>query len=148
MFYVTYARQKPDHHDDQSGPGNGYVNIFDKSGKLMKRFVSKGILNSPWGLTISENSFCENEAKIFIGNFGDGKINVFEVGGEYNGQLMFRDTAFNIKPIVIDGLWGLNFQPNYVNSRGINTLFFTPGPSKEQHGIFGYILYFTILTNR
>jgi uncharacterized protein (TIGR03118 family) len=132
-FYVTYAKQKPDHHDDQSGPGNGYVNVFTPKGKLIKRFASRGILNSPWGIAQSEQSFCENESKIFVGNFGDGKINVFDVSGEYNGPLL------NAVPIVIDGLWDLSFQPEYVHGRDINALFFTAGPNQEQHGLFGYI---------
>lgn len=139
QFFVTYAKQKPDRHDDQSGPGNGYVNVFSNKGKLIKRFVSKGVLNSPWGIAISENSFCENEVKIFIGNFGDGKINVFDEDGEFNGPLLHRDENFNIKPIVIDGLWGLSFQPDYVANRDINALFFAAGPNSEQHGLFGYV---------
>jgi uncharacterized protein (TIGR03118 family) len=139
IFYVTYAKQQPDHHDDQSGPGNGYVNVFTPKGILIKRFVSRGVLNSPWGIAQSDPLSCENKSKIFIGNFGDGKINVFDIDGRYNGPLLHQDANFNHVPIVIDGLWGLNFQPKYVNNRDINALFFTAGPGKEQHGLFGYI---------
>lgn len=138
-FYVTYAKQKPDRHDDQSGPGNGYVNVFDIKGTLMKRFVSNGVLNSPWGVALSDQSSPEPDRKIFIGNFGDGKINVFDIDGKDNGPLLYQDAKSNHVPIVIDGLWALSFEPSYVKDRDSNVLFFTAGPVEEQHGLFGYI---------
>src|SRR5262249_37001200 len=49
-LYVTYALQKPDKHDDQAGPGNGFVDVFDTNGVLLKRLIQHGVLNSPWGL--------------------------------------------------------------------------------------------------
>jgi len=34
---VTYALQKqPDKHDDMAGPGNGFVDIFDTDGNLLR----------------------------------------------------------------------------------------------------------------
>src|SRR5262249_31928336 len=53
-LYVTYAKQlAPDNHDDQAGPGNGFIDIFDTNGTFEKRLVSNGALNSPWGLAIA-----------------------------------------------------------------------------------------------
>jgi uncharacterized protein (TIGR03118 family) len=49
-LYVAYAKQDADREDDQSGNGNGYVNIFNPDGSLVKRFASQGTLNSPWGI--------------------------------------------------------------------------------------------------
>ncbi len=50
QLYVTYAKQKgPDNEDDQSGAGNGYVDIFNPDGSFVKRFASQGTLNSLHG---------------------------------------------------------------------------------------------------
>lgn len=134
-LYVTYAKQKaPDNMDDQSGLGNGYVNIFNPNGVLVKRFASTGTLNSPWGITKAPEGFGLGTNAILIGNFGDGFINVFERNGSYRGQL--KD---NNIPISIDGLWALQFPHNNIPSGDQNQLFFTAGPSGEQNGLFGYL---------
>ncbi|MBX6316681.1 MAG: TIGR03118 family protein, partial [Isosphaeraceae bacterium] len=49
-LYVTYAKQDADKKDDVAGPGNGFIDIFDTQGHLLKRFTSQGPLNSPWGM--------------------------------------------------------------------------------------------------
>src|SRR6266481_2431512 len=37
LIYVTYAVQNKQRHDDISGPGHGFVNVFDTSGNLITR---------------------------------------------------------------------------------------------------------------
>jgi uncharacterized protein (TIGR03118 family) len=49
-LFVTYALQNASKHDDQAGPGNGFVDVFDTDGHLLQRFASQGSLNSPWGV--------------------------------------------------------------------------------------------------
>jgi len=49
-LYVTYALQNATKHDDVSGPGHGFIDIFTNNGFLIKRLASRGALNSPWGL--------------------------------------------------------------------------------------------------
>ncbi|MCW3126963.1 MAG: hypothetical protein JWO03_2621 [Bacteroidetes bacterium] len=134
-LYVTYAKQKgPDNEDDEKGAGNGYVNIFNPDGTLVKRFASQGTLNSPWGLTQVSSGFGQNSNDILVGNFGDGRINIYDANGSYQGQLMDGGT-----PITIDGLWALQFPQNGVPAGDQNQLFFTAGPGDEEHGLFGYI---------
>src|SRR5213596_2770583 len=67
-IYVTYALQDAKGEDDVAGPGNGFVNVFDTSGNFVKRLISNGNLNAPWGLALVEG-------KLWVGNFGDGTIN-------------------------------------------------------------------------
>lgn len=135
QLYVTYAKQKgPDNTDDQSGPGNGYVDIYNPNGTLVKRFASQGKLNSPWGVAQAPASFGQGNNAILVGNFGDGHINVFDANGNYQGQLMNGNT-----PISIDGLWAIVFPQNTAGSLDLNTLYFTAGPQEETYGIFGYI---------
>ena len=52
-LYVTYAKQDADKKDDVAGPGNGFVDLFDTNGTLVRRVATQGALNSPWGLAVS-----------------------------------------------------------------------------------------------
>lgn len=136
MLYVAYAKQKgPDNEEDQPGVGNGYVDIFKPDGSLVKRFASRGKLNSPWGIAMAPSEFGLGENAVLIGNFGDGKINVYNSQGKFKGQLK------NLKGqvIAIDGLWALTFPGDNVTSINSNWLFFTAGPEDEEHGLFGYL---------
>jgi uncharacterized protein (TIGR03118 family) len=132
-LYVTYAKQlAPDNHDDQAGPGNGFVDIFKPNGSWVKRFATRGALNSPWGIVRATAGFLhETESAILIGNFGDGHINVYDDDGRWVGAL--KDDG---RPIRIDGLWGLE---NNVPATDSSRLYFTAGPEKESHGLFGYL---------
>jgi uncharacterized protein (TIGR03118 family) len=138
-LYVTYAMQDSARHDDVAGAGNGFLNVFDFDGNLLGRLVSKGPLNSPWGLALAPGNFGDFSNTLLVGNFGDGTINAFDgCGGEYLGAL--QDTG--TKVIAIPGLWGLSFG----NGRGAgdaNTLYFTAGipgtGNVEDHGLFGSI---------
>jgi len=145
-LYVTYAKQLgPENEDDEAGPGNGYVNVFNTDGTLVRRFASQGVLNSPWGMEIlKQNNGFEVETDdsadaspiILIGNFGDGHINSFDVNGNPIGPLMTQGQA-----IEIEGLWSISYPPQgnaaYRDVR--NRLYFTAGPDDEEHGIYGYI---------
>jgi len=133
-LYVTYAKQSADKYDDVSGAGNGYVNIFNPNGSLVKRFASQGTLNSPWGIAKAPDDFDQAAGAILVGNFGDGRINMFSKDGEYLGQLKDGNT-----PITIEGLWSLTFPSNGIPAGDQNQLFFTAGPDDEEHGLFGYI---------
>jgi uncharacterized protein (TIGR03118 family) len=135
-LFVTYAKQKgPDNMDDQAGLGNGYVDIFGTNGIFQKRFASNGDLDSPWGIAQAPAGFASDKQNILIGNFGSGRIDVFDTEGVYMGQL--HDSQK--KNITIDGLWAIDFLKNNVPGGGSPTdlLYFTAGPVKETHGIFG-----------
>ncbi len=135
-IYVTYALQKlPDKHDDQAGPGNGFVDVFDTSGNLIQRLVSHGTLNSPWGLALAPEGFGRFGKDLLVGNFGDGHINAYELAtGNFRGQL--KDQKGN--PITINGLWALGFG-NGALAGPTDTLFFTAGINDEADGLFGSI---------
>ncbi|PSL28981.1 TIGR03118 family protein [Chitinophaga ginsengisoli] len=132
-LFVTYAKQKlPEKKDDDAGPGNGYVDIYRTDGVLVKRFASKGALNSPWGMVESGSPFCNLNHAILIGNFGDGRINMYDDNGKFVGPLSSWG-----KPITIEGLWALE---NNVPKADPKQLFFTAGPADESHGLFGYLM--------
>jgi uncharacterized protein (TIGR03118 family) len=136
-LYVTYALQDAAKHDDVSGPGNGYVNVFDTGGQLLKRFAAQGPLNSPWGVVLAPAGFGGFGGALLVGNFGDGLINAFDpTTGAWLGPL--QDGAG--KAISIEGLWGLTFG-NGSKAGDTHTLYFTAGiaggGTVEDHGLFG-----------
>jgi uncharacterized protein (TIGR03118 family) len=132
-LFVTYAKQNAQKHDDVAGEGNGFVDVFDTDGHLLRRFASRGTLNSPWGVARASYAFGGFSGKILVGNFGDGRINVFDSDGNFLDQL--RDT--NGKPLKIDGLWTLTLGGGAISSS--DTLYFTAGPNNETNGLFGTI---------
>ena len=135
LIYVTYALQNGEKHDDVSGPGNGFVDIYTTAGALVRRFASRGSLNSPWGLALAPSTFGNFHNDILVGNFGDGRINGFTAAGSFRGQLKSETSA----PIQNDGLWGLRFG-NGGNGGDVNTLFFSAGLNDEADGLFGSIV--------
>jgi uncharacterized protein (TIGR03118 family) len=138
-LYVTYAMQKPDKHDDLSGPGNGFVNVFDLNGHLLRRLIRHGALNSPWGLAWAPENFGPFSGALLVGNFGDGHINAYSPrSGRFIGTLRNEVGA----PIQIDGLWGIRFGNGSTGGGALaptNTLYFAAGIGEEQHGLFGTI---------
>ena len=133
QLYVTYAKQNDVKHDDVKGVGNGFVDIFTTSGVLVKRLITMGPLNSPWGLAIAPGDFGLLSNDLLVGDFGDGLIHAFDPNtGAFLGTL--DDAQGN--PIAIDGLWGLNFG-NGFTAGPTNTLFFTAGINDEKDGLFG-----------
>jgi uncharacterized protein (TIGR03118 family) len=132
-IYVTYAKQDADRHDDVKGMGLGYVDVYDPNGKLLDRVATRGRLNAPWGLALAPAGFGEFSGTLLVGNFGDGRINSFDIAtGEFYGQLNGTDG----KPIAIGGLWGLAFGNGYAG-QPVNTLFFTAGSNGEADGLYG-----------
>jgi uncharacterized protein (TIGR03118 family) len=129
--FVTYSEQ-----DRSTGPGLGFVNEYKLDGSLIGRVASGGTLDAPWGLTIAPPSFGALAGDLLVGNFGDGKINVFSPSPtQFLGQL----NGPNGQPLTIDGLWALT--PGNGGAAGDpNALYFSSGPVSETHGLFGAIL--------
>ena len=134
-LYVSFALQNKAHHDDVAGAGNGFVDVFDTSGNLVRRFASQGTLNSPWGLALAPGDFGTFSNDVLVGNFGDGRISAFDPAtGAFLGQLQDQSG----RPITINGLWGLAFG-NGGLAGDTTTLFFASGLNDEADGLFGSI---------
>ena len=139
QLYVMYAKVDPAEGEEEKGPGLGYVDIYNTDGSFVKRFVSNGQLNAPWGIAWAPAGFFgtdENaQPAILIGNFGDGHINAYSPNGNFLGQLRAHGN-----PIVIEGLWAISFPPATATSINPNRLYFAAGPDDEEDGLFGYIV--------
>ena len=133
-LYVTYAKVGPT-GDDESGPGNGFVDAFDLQGNFVARVGSAGALNSPWGLALAPASFREFAGDLLVGNFGDGHINIFDTSTDtFIGQLLGAGGV----PLEIEGLWGL-ISGNDGGAGSSQAIYFAAGPGDEEHGLFGVI---------
>ena len=132
-LFVTYAKQNDKKHDDVAGAGHGFVDVFDTDGHLLRRFASRGALNSPWGVTRASFAFGPFSGKILVGNFGNGRINAFNNDGTLAGEL----ADVHGRPLAIDGLWTLTLGGGRGSSS--DTLYFSAGPNGETNGLFGTI---------
>src|SRR5262249_34679001 len=128
-IFVTYAEQSGG-NDELHGPGLGFVDEYNNLGLSVRRVASAGTLNAPWGLAIAPDGFGDLGGALLVGNFGDGRINVF-IHRHFAGQL--RDA--NNHPITIDGLWAL--LPGTTTTGGINTIWFSSGPNHQNDGVRG-----------
>ncbi|HLJ94937.1 MAG TPA: TIGR03118 family protein [Gemmataceae bacterium] len=143
-LFVTYAEQDAAKHDDVAGVGNGFIDEFNTSGNFIRRFATRGLLNSPIGAAIAPANFGKFSNDVLIGNFGDSHVNAFDPAtGQFLGQL--TDTHGN--PLVLNGgfketdtkgLWGIGFG-NGADDAGTNTLFFAAGINEENDGLFGAV---------
>ena len=136
QIYVTYAQQQaPDNHDNASGAGLGYVDIYDTNGKLIKQLAAKGALNAPWGIALAPADFGAFSNHLLVGNFGDGKINAYDAAA---GTLLGTVNDAGGAAIATPGLWGIAFG-NDANNQPHNTLFFAAGTNNEANGSYGRI---------
>jgi len=119
--------------DEAHGPGLGVVDEFTDFGTRVQRVATHGTLNAPWGLAIAPAGFGDLAGDLLVGNFGDGRINVFH-HGHFAGQLR---NARN-RAITIDGLWAL--LPGTATTGGTNTVWFSAGPHDEMDGLVGQLV--------
>jgi uncharacterized protein (TIGR03118 family) len=154
VLFVTYAKQRaPDNHDDEEGPGNGFINEFTTTGQFIQRFATgtavggDAPLNSPIGAAIAPEGFGPDgkfSGALLVGNFGDSHVSAFDLQtGQFLGQL--TDVAGNpltlnggVGPADSKGLWGIAFG-NGQGGTNVNTLYFNAGINDEADGLFGAV---------
>jgi len=139
--FVTYVWRAPVNGND--APKGGYVDEFDRDGRLFARVAHKGPMNAPCGLALAPRAFGRFGGDLLVGNFGDGHINAFR----RRGDAWIHDGALRThgEPIVVNGLWALSFG-NGGMAGPADTLFFTAGPHDWRgdtelgvHGLLGSI---------
>jgi len=129
LIYVAFAKRERNGDDEVAGPGLGYVDVFYRDGRLKTRLIANGPLNAPWGMTVAPTGFGGLDGSLLVGNFGDGKINAFDINT--CGVLATFQGTDNID-LVIDALWGTLAYPN-------GAVTFAAGPDDEANRLMGKI---------
>jgi uncharacterized protein (TIGR03118 family) len=145
QLYVSYAKQDAAKHDETTGAGLGYVDVFDFSGNFVSRFASAGALNAPWGMALAPAGFGSLAGDLLVGNFGDGKINVYAPNGTALATSKGSFTVTNGGTFALPGLWSLVFG-NGDADKPVTTLFYTAGFANQTDGVFGSISFTTSTT--
>ena len=132
FVYVSYAKINPATGRSVDGQGLGFVNRFTPDGQHSKRIAARGQLNAPWGLALVPAGFGSLTGKLLVGNFGDGRIGVYEPN-----KLNFRGflRGENGSPVQIERLWAL--LPGTATTGGTDAIWFSAGIGNETHGLVG-----------
>jgi uncharacterized protein (TIGR03118 family) len=134
---VTFAKQKGD-GDDLHGAGNGYVDMFDTEGHFERRLITRGALNSPWGLAVAPATWGALAGTLLVGNQGNGHVHAYDIhakGSGTNEKVVALGTlTLNNKFLSLEGLWALSVGPD-------NQVYFTAGPNDEANGLFGRLAH-------
>jgi uncharacterized protein (TIGR03118 family) len=137
---VTYAKQNPGKTgaDDDCGEECGFVDVFTSHGALVQRLQHvPGTLDAPWGVALAPQDFGFFSHDLLIGNRLSGTIAAFNFAdGRFLGNLADASDS----PIVIEGLWGLEFDnrgSNQANPSSGPALFFAAGINGYTDGLFG-----------
>jgi hypothetical protein len=134
LVFVAYAQQDVAKHDPVLGAGLGLVDVFHTDGSFLRRGMTGGTLNAPWGVVQASANFGTFSNDLLVGNFGDGTINAFDTGGNFLGQLKNENNQLIATP----GLWDLVFGAGGTGDP--NTLYITAGGSTQTHGLFATLV--------
>jgi uncharacterized protein (TIGR03118 family) len=154
QVYVTYMLRSTTSYSETLGTNTGFISVFDVNGNFLKRAITGGNLNAPWGMALAPAGFGIFGGDLLVGNLGDGLINVYDPNTyAYLGQVTDTTGA----PILSKypgagalssyvGLWEIVFgngvvngTPSTTNAGDPNTLYFAAGLDAETHGVFGSI---------
>jgi uncharacterized protein (TIGR03118 family) len=134
--YVTYMLRDTTTFQETLGAGTGIVDAYDVNGQFVKRAITGGNLNAPWGMALAPSGFGRFGGDLLVGNFGDGVINVYDpTSYDFLGQL----TDANGNVITNSGLWEIVFGQANPSVGDPNTLYFSAGLNQERDGLFGSI---------
>jgi uncharacterized protein (TIGR03118 family) len=128
-LFITYALLEVNAEgkvEEVTGTGNGYLNTLNLRNGLLTRLVSRGPLNAPWGML-------HFDSKLYVGNFGNGLINIFDLKGDrvsYLGDVKNEKGAL----LINDGLWSI-----VSDSYSKDKIYFTAGSQDEKHGLIGVL---------
>jgi uncharacterized protein (TIGR03118 family) len=115
--FVSYAFPAP--VDGNDAPTGGYVDEFDRGGRLLARV--RGAFDEPWGLALAPRGFGRFGGDLLVANFGTGRIDAYArtpSGWRRRGTVA-----------VVPGVWGIAFG-NGGLAGPRTTLFYAAGPHR------------------
>jgi len=134
LVFVAYAQQDAAKHDPVLGAGLGLVDVFHTDGSFLRRGMTAGTLNAPWGVVLAPANFGQFSNDVLVGNFGDGTINAYDTAGQFKGQFMDSNNTV----IANAGLWDMVFGAGGTGDP--NTLYITAGGADQTHGLFATLV--------
>jgi uncharacterized protein (TIGR03118 family) len=134
VVFVAYAVQDAAKHDPVTGAGMGLIDLFQTDGKFLRRGMTGGRLNAPWGIVATPASFGLFSNDVLVGNFGDGTISAFDSTGTFLDQVKDSNGTVITNP----GLWDLVFGAGGTGDP--NTLYFTAGGASQTSGLFATLV--------
>jgi uncharacterized protein (TIGR03118 family) len=138
-IFVSYAKVDPKTHREAHGKGLGIVDEYSATGGFIARVETHGALDAPWGMAWAPAAgFGKASGQLLVGNFGDGRINVFRQDKHGRWKKSGRLLTSDHKPLTIDGLWGIGFG-NGATAGPTTTLYFAAGPDGATHGLYGSV---------
>ena len=145
---VTFVLDPPGQQRPTAGPGFGYVDIFNSTGRLLRRLEHGSWLNVPWGVALAPLDFGRFSHDLLVGQFANagntesaGFIAAYDMAtGKFDGLLQDADG----QPLAIQGIWSLapgNVSPGNLDpdDAPLAQVYFTAGPNQETAGLFGYL---------
>jgi uncharacterized protein (TIGR03118 family) len=119
------------------------VSAFRPDGRFVKRLVTNGPLQSPWGMAIAPKHWGGFGGALLVGNVDDGTINAFN---RHNGRFLGTLEDDKGEPLVNLGLWGIKFgngvigtPDDLVFAAGIGDEVDNPFLEVYEHGLIGLI---------
>ena len=98
--------------------------------------MTRGVLDSPWGLALAPAGFGRFGGALLVGNFGNGHINAFNPAtGAHLGQLRNAERQARSSSTGCGGCASATATPPRPNE-----LLFSAGPDDESHGLLGKIV--------
>jgi uncharacterized protein (TIGR03118 family) len=119
-IFVSYASPAPVNGND--APTGGFVDEFDRDGRLLARVARAGELNEPWGLALAPRGFGRYGGDLLVASFGTGRIAAYERVGD-GWRLAGR------LPVRVPGVWGIAFGRGGMSGPR-TTLFYAAGPHR------------------
>lgn len=113
---------------------DGVIDVFDHEGRFLRRLVTGGPLDDPWGMVLAPAGWDRFGGMLLVGNEENGRINAFDPRtGEFRGTI--RDE--HGRAIAHEGLWGLAFGNGVFGTP--RTLIYAAGIDDYAHGLIGII---------
>jgi len=119
-LFVTYAFAAP--VDGNDAPTGGFVDEFDRAGRLLARVGGSSELNEPWGVALAPRGFGAFGGDVLVASFGSGRIVAYARAG--SGW-----TVAGRLPVRVPGVWGIAFGTGGMSGPR-TTLFFAAGPHR------------------
>jgi uncharacterized protein (TIGR03118 family) len=129
QVYVSYA---PPPGVDSTV--HGVIDVFDFAGHLDRRFVTGGVLNSPWGIVLAPATWGRFADDLLVGNEDGGQINAFD---PRSGRFLGTVKDAHGQQIGADGLWGMAFGNGVIGTR--NDLVMAIGGDNYTHGLIALV---------